>query len=79
MINKSEQVRNLLKQNKIYEAMRIGKTFRKGNKTLINDIQRGWDASQNPSFYKQLGMNPESLYKKGIESLRSLVLNIREV
>lgn len=73
MKNKSEMVRILLNQNKIYEAMRIGKTFRKGDKQLIKSIQKGWDASQNRTFYLELGMNPEELYKEGINSLKQLV------
>lgn len=73
MINKSEEVRKLLLEGKEDEALRIGKTFRKGNKQLINDIQRGYDASRNPNFYIQLKLDPTKLYHKAIESLKMLV------
>lgn len=73
MKNKSEEVRKLLQENKYDEALRIGKTFRKGNKELIDSIQRGWDASRNPEFYSQLGMNPIKLFDAAIQSLEKLV------
>ena len=73
MKNKSEVVRQLLNQAKYDEALRIGKTFRIGNKGLLDDIKRGWDASRNPEFYSQLGMNPVKLFDKAIQSLELLV------
>lgn len=73
MINKTDKVRELLAKGLVDEALRIGKTFRRGNKDLINDIQRGFDASKNPKFYIQLKMNPDELYNKAIESLKLLV------
>lgn len=73
MKNKSEEVRNLLKEGNFDKALSIGKTFRRGEKNLIDAIQRGWDASRNPVFYNQLGMNPQELYEKGVQSLKLLV------
>lgn len=73
MINKTDKVRELLANGLVDEALRIGKTFRKGDKDLINNIQRGFDASRNPKFYLQLKMNPDELYQKAIESLKLLV------
>lgn len=73
MRNKSEEVKKLLKENKYDEALSIGKTFRLGDKKLIDDIKRGWDASRHPEFYSQLGMNPVKLFDKAIQSLKELV------
>lgn len=73
MRNKSEEVKKLLKENKYDEALSIGKTFRLGDKKLIDDIKRGWDASRHPEFYSQLGMNPVTLFDKAIQSLKELV------
>ena len=73
MINKSEKVRELLKEGLFDEALKIGRGFRRGDKKLIDDIRRGWDASRNPVFYNQMGMNPQALYEKAIESLKLLV------
>lgn len=73
MINKSEEVRKLLKSGNVDEALKIGKSFNKGDKVLLSDIKRGYDASRNPNFYIQLKMNPEELYKKAIAALSKLV------
>lgn len=73
MINKTDKVKELLINGLEDEALRIGKTFRKGNKELIDNIQRGYDASRNPKFYIQLKMDPEELYNKAINSLKQLV------
>lgn len=78
MKNKSQEVKKLLKENKYDEALSIGKTFRLGDKKLIDDIKRGWDASRHPEFYSQLGMNPVELFDKAINSLTLLVGGINE-
>lgn len=73
MESKTDKVIKLLREGEFDKALQIGKTFRRGDKQLVSDIQRGWDASRNPSFYNQLGMNPQALYEKAIESLKLLV------
>ena len=45
MINKTQKIRELLELGYVDEALKIGKTFRKGDKTLLYDIKRGFDAS----------------------------------
>lgn len=73
MESKTDKVIKLLQEGNFDKALQIGKTFRRGEKHLIDAIQRGWDASRNPVFYNQLGMNPQELYEKGIQSLKLLV------
>ena len=73
MISKTDKVKELLKQGKNDEALRIAKSFRNGDKELIDDIRRGYDASRNRQFYFQINMNPDELYNKAINSLRRLV------
>ena len=34
-------------------------------------ITRGWDARQNPRLYRQLGRDPEALWRAGVEALRA--------
>ncbi len=72
-ISKTELVKEYLAKEEYEKALRIGKTFRKGDKQLIADIQRGWDAIKNQEFYKQLKLDPNQLYNKGIESLKKLI------
>lgn len=73
MKSKTDKVIDFLKEGDFDKALQIGKTFRRGDKKLIDAIQRGWDASKNPVFYNQIGMNPQELYQKAIDSLKELV------
>jgi len=33
-------------------------------------IQRGWAAMVNPSFYRQLGNDPDELVERGLQAIR---------
>lgn len=35
-------------------------------------IQSGWAAAWNPGFYRQLGPNPDTLYRKGLAAMATL-------
>jgi hypothetical protein len=50
------------------EAMRIAKDSSYGG-SLLPSIQRGWSAMQNPSFYRQLGRDPQQLVVDGLDAV----------
>lgn len=42
--------------------------------TYRDAIQKGWAATQQPSFYRQLGQDPAALQREGIAAMRQLLL-----
>jgi hypothetical protein len=51
-------------------ALRIAARFPKlGSEKDV--ISRAWEASQRPSFYRQIGRDPERLVEEGLDAMRT--------
>ena len=68
---KSDQLRDALREGRDMDALRIAKSFRMLGQFKA-DIQRAWDAYQNPRFARSLGRDPDALVRKGMAALRQL-------
>lgn len=71
---KTDQLRQALAEGRDIDALRIAKSFRMLGQFKA-EIQRAWDAYQNPRFAKSLGRNPEDLVRAGIDAIRTLYPN----
>lgn len=36
-------------------------------------IQKGYAASKNPTFYREIGTDPDTLYRSGVEAIHQLI------
>lgn len=69
---KTDKVRKLVADENYLEALKITKTFRMLKPADKTDLQRAYEASVRPDFYRQIGKNPDSLIAQGIEVLKKL-------
>jgi hypothetical protein len=68
MKTKIEQLRSMWIQGDQIGALRMAAKFpRLGDEREA--ITRGWEASRNPAFYRQIGRDPEALVDAGLEAL----------
>jgi hypothetical protein len=68
METKISQLRSMWTQGDHLGALRMAAKFpRLGAEKEA--ITRGWEASRNPAFYRQLGRDPETLIHDGLEAL----------
>jgi hypothetical protein len=68
MKTKIEQLRSMWIRGDQIGALRMAAKFpRLGDEREA--ITRGWEASRNPAFYRQIGRDPEALVDAGIEAL----------
>ena len=75
MITKTEQVKDLVQKGDITKALRIAKDFRKTYNITAEEIGKlrsGWDALQNPEFYKQIGKDVDLIVKEAIDILNKV-------
>jgi hypothetical protein len=71
MQTKTEKVRELLRDRRFVEALKIAKGFRHlGDHKKT--IQRGWDAHTNPRFARSLNRDPQALLDQAIAALLDL-------
>lgn len=71
LITKTDKVRQALREEKKFDALRIAHTFRHLGEHKVT-IQRGWDAYQNPRFAKSLGRDPQKLIEAAFDALTAL-------
>jgi len=70
---KSDTVRRLVRERDYRSALRIVKDFRLGIcKTNMDAMRRAYECMVNPGFYRQLGLNPATEIKCGVDILVSL-------
>lgn len=70
MDTKLSKVRALVAQGRDLEALRIVAKFpRLGNEK--ETITRGWNAFNNPDFYRQLGRDPEQDTADAIHAMKA--------
>lgn len=68
---KSDLVRQALAEGRDIDALRIAKGFR-FLKDVKVEIQRGWEAYQNPGMTRQIGRDPDETLRAAIAALRTL-------
>lgn len=62
MISKTDQIREAWRRGNRIAALRIASRFF-DRSTETKAFKRGWDAHQNPGFYRQIGKDPEALVR----------------
>ena len=71
MITKTQKLIDALKEGRSIDALRIAKSFRALGPHKAA-IQRGWEAYQNPDFYRQINKDPEAAFKDAMAALRTI-------
>jgi hypothetical protein len=70
MESKTEIIRTTLDRGDWLSALRVASRFHdRSSDTLL--FKRGFDAYQNPDFYRQLGKDPEKLVTAAIKRLKT--------
>lgn len=65
---KLELIREAWERGDKMAALRIASKFwDRSEETKV--FQRGWDAAQNPNFFRQLGKDPEALTQAAFDAL----------
>lgn len=73
MERKSDAVRRLVASGDYQAALRIAKNFRLGiTKQQSDDMIRGYECMTNPRFYRSLGLDPDKIAQKGVETVQRL-------
>lgn len=73
MERKSDKVRRLVAEGDYKSALRIAKDFRLGiSKQDSEDMVRGFECMNYPSFYRSLGMDPSQIAQKAVETVQRL-------
>lgn len=67
-MTKLEQVRQHLAAGRLASALRICARFGELGEQKER-ITRGWAAYQNPSFYREIGQNPDALFADAIAAI----------
>jgi len=68
METKLSKLKSAWKSGDKFGALRIASTFgRLGDHEKA--IMTGWNAANNPGFYKQIGKNPDELLQKAYDAL----------
>lgn len=67
-VSKTDQIRAAWAAGDKHGALRIAARFwDRGPETQV--FKRGWDAHNNPSFYRQLGKDPAALTQAAFDAL----------
>ena len=70
MQKKSDKVRELVASGQFDKALSLAKTFRMwASKEDGKAVQLAHEVKTNPDFYKQIGKDIQSEYKKGVDVL----------
>lgn len=70
METKNAKVRRLVREGEYKKALQICKEWDYENPEHREILRSGYDSLLYPSFYKQIGQNPEAQYNKAIEVLK---------
>ena len=70
METKNAQVRRLVREGEYKKALQICKEWDYENPEHREILRSGYDSLLYPSFYKQIGQNPEAQYNKAVEVLK---------
>lgn len=70
METKNAKVRRLVREGEYKKALQICKEWDYENPEHREILRSGYDSLLYPSFYKQIGQNPESQYNKAVEVLK---------
>jgi hypothetical protein len=68
--SKSESIRKALAHGDWYRALRLASRFH-DRSAATQIFKRGFDAHQNPNFYRQLGKDPDELTAAAVKLLRA--------
>ena len=66
---KLSQIRDALAAGRGRDALRIAARFPQLGEHKER-ITKGWAAATNPAFYIELGLDPDELFKDGIQALK---------
>lgn len=70
LVKKIDQLRGFMAAGDWTSALRLAARFpRLGDEKVV--ITRAWDSLQNPSFYLQIGKDPDALFAAGVAALRA--------
>lgn len=70
MVKKTEQVRDLVRQGRYKEALRIVKGFRLGiTREQIESMTRAYECMVHPDFYRSIGKNTQDCIDRGVAVL----------
>lgn len=76
-MTKTETVKQMYLSGNCKAALRIAKDFHIGiTKQEANDMQLAYECMVHESFYRQLGKDTDAAIRKGISTLKSVVLGI---
>lgn len=70
METKNAKVRRLVREGEYKKALQICKEWDYENPEHREILRSGYDSLLYPSFYKQIGQNPEAQYNKALEVLK---------
>lgn len=70
METKNAKVRRLVREGEYKKALQICKEWDYENPEHREILRSGYDSLLYPSFYKQIGQNPEAQYNKAVEVLK---------
>ena len=70
METKNAKVRRLVREGEYKKALQICKEWDYENPEHREILRSGYDSLLYPSFYKQIGQNPEVQYNKAVEVLK---------
>ena len=70
METKNAKVRRLVREGEYKKALQICKERDCENPEHREILRSGYDSLLYPSFYKQIGQNPEAQYNKAVEVLK---------
>ena len=66
---KTQEVRELVSQGEYKKALQICKDWNYTNPEYGDILRRGYECLIYPEFYRQIGKNPDSEYKKAVDLL----------
>lgn len=70
MVKKTEKVRELVRQGRYKEALRIVKGFRLGiTREQIESMTRAYECMVHPDFYRSIGKNTQECIDGGVAVL----------
>lgn len=70
MVKKTEQARDLVRQGRYKEALRIVKGFRLGiTREQIESMTRAYECMVHPDFYRSIGKNTQECIDGGVAVL----------
>ena len=70
METKNAKVRRLVREGEYKKALQICKEWDYENPEHREILRSGYDSLLYPSFYKQIGQNPEVQYNRAVEVLK---------